>query len=154
MTTVIIFYDFKLLWGLSSMESQGSARDRDRVPKNFQSPGPKSRKFRIWVPVPVPDFKMSPGPRFPGPGLRDPGDPVSDADPCRKLALSTINELPQIEVIPIKKIVLLQRQASKDLRWNNCHGTVTQNLDQDTKLVGLGKPIWQWDTKFRHFGQE
>ena len=25
---------------------------------------------------------MSPGPRFPGPGLRDPGDPVPDADPC------------------------------------------------------------------------
>ena len=25
---------------------------------------------------------MSPGPRFPGPGLRDPGNPVPDPDPC------------------------------------------------------------------------
>ena len=26
-----------------------------------------------------------PGPRFSGPGLRDPGDPVPDADPCVEL---------------------------------------------------------------------
>ena len=25
---------------------------------------------------------MSPGPRLPGPGLRDPGDPVPEASPC------------------------------------------------------------------------
>ena len=29
---------------------------------------------------------LSPGPRFPGPGLRDPGDPVPDADLCSKIA--------------------------------------------------------------------
>ena len=83
---------------------QGSARDRDRVPENFQSPeqspkvksrnpssrksksrspipdfsilspGPRSRKFWILVPVRVTDFKMSSGSasRFPKPGLRMP----------------------------------------------------------------------------------
>ena len=70
---------------------------RSRI-SNF-SPSPRSRKFGIWVPipvpypgfqisaqVPVPDFKMSPSPcpgsRFPGSGLRDPGDPVPGAHPC------------------------------------------------------------------------
>ena len=46
---------------------------------------PRFRKFRIWVPVSVPDSTISrssgPGPRFPGPGLRYPVDPVPDADP-------------------------------------------------------------------------
>ena len=47
---------------------------RDRVPESLVP--------QTWVLVLVPDFKMSPGPRFPGPGLRDPGGPVPDADPC------------------------------------------------------------------------
>ena len=40
-------------------------------------------------PGPSPDFKMSPspGPRFPGPGLRDPGDPVPDADPFLQMMI-------------------------------------------------------------------
>ena len=67
-----------------------ASRSQSRVPNiSIFSPGPRSRKFWIWVPVPVPDFKMSPGPSpgpwFPGPGLRDPGDPVPDADPCFRL---------------------------------------------------------------------
>ena len=30
-----------------------------------------------------------PGPRFPGPGLRDPWDPVPDADPWTKVRMAT-----------------------------------------------------------------
>ena len=78
------------------------------VPK-VESRNPSSRKSesRSLSPIPdfesrsrIPDFKMIPdfsilspgleyrilkmgsGSRFPGPGLRDPGDPVLDADPC------------------------------------------------------------------------
>ena len=73
---------------LSSRDSPGILR-----PANL-SPGPESRIFwfcapvpaqifQISAPVPVPDFKMSlgPGPRSPGPGLRDARNPVPDADP-------------------------------------------------------------------------
>ena len=52
---------------LFESRSQSRVRDFSDV-----SPGPESRKFRILVPVPVPDFIMSPGPgfrlRFPYPG--------------------------------------------------------------------------------------
>ena len=48
---------------------------------NF-SPSLRSRMLWIWVPA----FKMSPVPcsRFPGPGLRDTGDPIPDAAPDSK----------------------------------------------------------------------
>ena len=63
------------------------------VPK-VESRNPLSRKSESRSLSPIPDFsilspgleyrilKMGSGSRFPGPGLRDPGDPVLDADPC------------------------------------------------------------------------
>ena len=63
-------------------------------PGTFSVPGTESRifqtlgQFRLfesWNSAPkIPQFlNLSPGPRprFPGPGLRDPGDPVPDTDP-------------------------------------------------------------------------
>ena len=50
------------------------SKNRRPYPGVGTGPGPCPGKFS-------PDFKMSPGSRFPGPGLRDPGDPVPNADP-------------------------------------------------------------------------
>ena len=54
-------------------------------------PGPtlQSRIFKFQSGSKIPQIlNLSPGPspgphpKFAGPGLRDPGDPVADADPC------------------------------------------------------------------------
>ena len=45
----------------------------------FQSQIPKILNLS---PGPSPGFNPGSGPRFSGPGLRDAGDPVPDADPC------------------------------------------------------------------------
>ena len=59
-----------------------SSADSSKSPTSLSTSG--KANFWIWVPDPVSDFKMSPVPvpRFPGPELRDPGDPVPNADPC------------------------------------------------------------------------